>query len=162
MARGPTLASIKKKAYWTAKEEERGRQQAIIEAWKKKPLDLKLKEIADTRLFQNIDVVEWAAIAGGTVIVHEVIFKLNEFLAPLKNLVLDLPINTLIGMWKAIFGIQTGAEWTQETLQNLVDSFGAGKNDNIFLWLAAFCISYFTVKHGGELLGVAKMFFGIL
>lgn len=162
MPRGRLLRTKVKEWYWHSKKYWQAKFQARAEHWKNHPTEW-LRELLFNAA-KNVDPIEAAAILGSTVIVHEVLFKTSEFIDALKNVKLagielkDYPITgglaaTLWDFFLNALGQKSAL--APEAQRNVV------LNNDIFYWLMAFAISYYAIKHGADLLNVAKSFMGV-
>lgn len=166
MPRGRTLKAKKRDAYWLSKVAEKGKLQAQVEDWKKKPLDLKLYEILKPAI-DKIDPLELIAIVGGTIICHDVVLKGQEFAKALPELILR-PTQTYWGFLLHSLGVP-GAKQVAEGIGSTIeagvsvatDAFKSSNLDDLTVWLISFGISYYVFRHGGSMLSVAKLFFGM-
>jgi hypothetical protein len=143
-----------KHAYKTSKAAEKGRLRALLEHEKNKPLTTEIREMLKKWL-EKIDPIEAAAIIGGTIVTHEVIFKLAEFASTVK----DFMENSIAAPALTWFNVFFFGPFAKPPYSDL----GTGPaeiSDDLMLWLVAFGISYYAVRHGADILGVAKMFFG--
>lgn len=153
MARGRTIAKKAQEAYWVNKKAEAGRLQARKEFRDKYPVDFWLEELTHLLKFWKVDPLKIVAVLGGTVIVHEVIFKTAEFASTIYNQTKDTFIAGLEVLNLAdLFGLKQ----TEET-QQMEKALQYVALD----WVIAFIISYVAIEHGAELLGTAKTLLGI-
>ena len=154
-ARGKLLRTKKKEAYTIAKAEEKGKLQAQIEIEKRTNLPLEIKKLLKKWL-EKIDPIEAMAIFGGAIVVHEVIFKTAEFVVSVKDFMENSPFAPfLIPLNVFFFGIFAKPPYTAQPSHPQETQI----TDDFLLWLVAFGISYYAVRHGGDLLGIANMFF---
>lgn len=160
MGRGRLLRTIKKEAYWVAKAKRKGELQAEIEAWSNKPFDMRLWELLKP-LMEKIDPLEIVAILGGTYVCHDVIFKAPDFKTLVAALTLS-PAPIVMEIWKLVLGQDAARDLIQQVTHQTPEQFAPGilPTGEIMPWLISFGISYFVFRHGGNLLGTAKMFFG--
>lgn len=156
-------------AYWVKKMEVKAELQAQKEFYDKNPL-FQLKQKAFLAL-EKIDPLELTAIVAGAFVVHEIIFQLDEFVDALTQWRTSDNILAKVLAWGTPMG---GGDIALSLLQYIFpekfkEMFGEGgegitpdtTTGAVLMWLAAFAISYFAIKHGGELLGVAKSFVGV-
>lgn len=154
MPRGKLLKTKKKEAYQLEKAKVKGRLQAIREIARKLSLSEELKQLLK-KWAEKIDPIETAAIIGGAIVVHEVIFKSAEFVINVKDFMENSPFAPfLIPINVFFFGI-----FARPPFVDLDVSKEPKISDDIWLWLIAFGISYYAVRHGGDLLNIANMFF---
>lgn len=169
MPRGRLLKTKKREARELAKAEEIGRIKGQAQAEKHMTLLQKIKEYV-LPFFQNIDPLELAAVVSGAIIVHEVIFRTNEFVNSVQawknssngatilianlgflgfegGLSLDLLNSLFPDLVAKVYGEKPEAETTSNS-------------SDVIMWMMAFCISYYAFKHSGDLMAIAKTFIG--
>ncbi len=150
-------------AYKVEKAKEKARLQAFQEFEKRKDLTVEAKEILRNWV-KKIDPLEAIAVVGGAIVVHDVIFPSAEFIEKVVNF-----SNIFTAAPKLFWGFIKGATgFDMGAFQPFFDLPDAQKKEvqsediiaDITKWIVAFAISYFVMKHGGELLSTAKMFVG--
>ena len=156
--------------------EERGKLKAKQQALKKEGVSEKFERLLPIIIHNSDKIIDGLAIISGTIIVHDIIFKTDEFLASAKAWTLSSNVQTKLfasGM-TPFMGLPFGGMALEflktfmpedimkqvwgETTEEQKQSF---QSQDWFLWLMAFGISYFAVKHGDDLLNVARMFTGM-
>lgn len=157
MPRGRLLKSKIKEAKYISKALAEGRQKAD----EKKPLEESLKDHIG-RMIDRIDPLEAIAIIGSAIVVHEVIFKLEQFSTQMTSIIVNYPTV----LWESIMYLM-GKEKAEEYLKTIVPYAGGAAfptapdlKTEILMWLIAYAIAYYAIRHGLELLNVARMFFG--
>lgn len=128
------------------------------------------------KLLENIDPLEAIAILGGTIIVHDVIFKMAEFsteLSKVNPVVLGISAvggglagGTLLALFDVWSQVQVADTYASEEKKKEVEAAKRKLNSDIplqiVLWLMAFTVSYIAIKHGDDLLEAAKSCFGMI
>lgn len=124
-------------------------------------------------MIENINPIEALAVMGGAIAVHDIIFNLDEFVTQVQAWKNSERIQTKILASIEAFGIPIGGivlemlkgllpTEFQEVYGDKPNYVGVGLQGEIVLWLLAIAISYFVFKHGGDLLNIAKSFFGFV
>ena len=164
-----------------ARLSERARQNEITRAEfrriTKKPLKAIFREQLEAAL-KRIDPLEAAAILGGAVVVHEIIFKSADILSiaaqnagatvevAAKLAAKGSPLNFLFGFLEAATDIDLPffepPEAEGPTVETTKSKIVRDPKSEILVWAMAFSISYFAIKHGADLVGTAKAFLGLV
>jgi len=158
-----------RKAEKVAFAAEMGRLKAIQKFERKEKLTDQLREYIKKWL-DKIDPIELAAITGATIIVHDVLFKADEFIRQVEVWKQSEKIQTKIIASGGIFGFEGGIalEIVKAIFPDLFQKAYGDKPEveqrtltgELTLWFVAFAIAYYGIKHGADLLNVARMFFG--
>lgn len=149
------LKTIKKEAYWVAKATEKGRLQAETENWQKQPFDKKILDMLKP-LIDKIDPLELVAVLAGTFVVHDLVLAGQEFAGQVTKLVVR-KAEGIVEVLLHSLGVPSASETVDsEAFLASLPTLG----DGVIVWLVSFGISFYVFRHGGEMLGVARMFFG--
>ena len=170
----------KKTAYWVAKKQRQAQRQADIEADRKYPLNLKIKD-AMWKALNKLEPLKTLAVIAGTVTVHSFITALDQktkerILRWELSMILTGPIfGTVVNMgWNAFEDVvdtelvYEDVKTTIHTKQGDYDTYTKtltgirrrGSNDKPApvsgwsFWVLSFFIAYLMVEHGGEIAGM--------
>jgi hypothetical protein len=158
----------RKKSYAEAKAAERGRIQARVEAERKKPLDVSLREhIGKVIDNTNItDIVEVIAAVGLTPVIYNVILSEQKLFDQVK-LIIGMPIALASGNIPAyvtdVIGLVFGAlSWLGVPYKEKPIKPGetpavtpkVPAEVNYMTWLVSFSIAYIIIKNAGQLIGL--------
>lgn len=156
MGRRRALKNIKKEAYWVTKAKEKGRLQAATENWQKQPFDKKILDVLKP-LIDKIDPLELVAVVAGTFVVHDLILTGQDFVTEVTKFVARKSEGVIEVLLHSL-GVPSAAEVIDtEVVMKQIPDFG----DGAIVWLISFGVSFMVVRHGGDMLGTARMFFGL-
>lgn len=153
------IKTTAKRAYWESKKYWKAYFQAKDEHLNRESPVSFIKRTF-YKILERVDPLEAVAVIGGTILVHDVIFKMEEFMQEIKKVqaASPFPADWLLRTFLTAMGQGGSQEWeTDPALQGKINIM----NSDAAMWISSFCIAYFTIKHGDDLLGVAKKFFGI-
>lgn len=171
LARGRLLKTIKKEAKEVAKVEAKQYFEQYFKA-SDRHFFTTLKNKA-ANMIENIDPIEAIAVIGGAIAVHDIIFKADDFVQQVSVWKDSELVQTKIIAAMDFFGIPVGSV-VLDILHSLAPeqfkkAYGEKPNyqppsftGELATWLVAIAISYFAFKHGGDLINIAKSFFGAI
>lgn len=164
----------KKRTNVLAYEEEKGKLKARRLDKKKVNMEVWIREQIE-KLIDKIDPLELFAVAAGTIIVHDVIFKADEFVRNLEKwqnspnpIIAGLALSGIAGSGSV--GIEIAyqilkviaPERAEKLKGEQAEKVNPTLTEELMLWLIAFAIAYYCFKHKEQLLGTAKMFFAMI
>lgn len=156
-----------KRAEKVAYATEMGRLKAIEKFKRKEKFTDQMRDYVKNWL-DRIDPLELLAIGGATVVVHDVIFKLDKFITQAEAWKDSDKIQTQILAQISAFGIPVGGialDILQTLFPDLVEEAYGKKppptpTGDILLWIISLAVAYYAIKHGADLISVASMFWG--
>lgn len=171
MARGRLLKTKVKEARKVSEAAALGTEIGKQKGHRKKKWDDSLREHIG-KAIDRIDPLETIAVIGGAIAVHEVIFQTDEFIKQTQAWKNSDKVQTKIIANLGLLGFEGGLalDILNALFPDLVKKAYGDKpeaapttlSSDVLLWLLSFAISYFVFKHGGDLLNVAKVFFGFV